>query len=138
MDYWYRIIFADSTGDTSVPTTPVQNVTGGTVPTVSAYTEVAELTRVLGFTSAPSPEQTVAMQRVIEAASAWIDSYLAPGAPYFPAPYPALVIQVNLERAVEHWKQEQSPFGLIAMGGETAPAFAARNSWRRTPKRCCR
>ena len=47
LDYWYRIIFADSTGDTSVPTTPVQNVTGGTVPTVSQYVETAELARVL-------------------------------------------------------------------------------------------
>ena len=133
LDYWYRIIFADATGDTSVPTTPVQNVTGGTVPTVSQYVEAAELARVLAVRQAASSAdaaQTVAMQRVIEAASAWIDSYLAPEAPYFP-PYPALVVSACLDIANDMWKQEQSPFGVVVLGGEQGVAYPTRNAYRR-------
>jgi hypothetical protein len=130
IDYWYRIIWADATGDTSVPTTPVQNVAGGSAPpTVVAYATVDELARILQLSS-PSAAQTVAMQRCLDAAAAEIDSYLAPVAPYYP-PYPPLVVQVNLERAVDHWKAEQSPFGIVALGGESPPSYTGRNSWRR-------
>lgn len=130
VDYWYRIVWADGTGDTSVPTTPVQNIAGGAVPPVTvAYADVTELARILQLSS-PSAAQTVAMQRCLDAAAAEIDSYLAPAAPYYP-PYPPLVIQVNLERAVDHWKSEQSPFGIVAMGGEAPPSYTGRNSWRR-------
>jgi hypothetical protein len=38
---------------------------------------------------------------------------------------------VNLERAVDHWKAEQSPFGIVALGGESPPSYSGRNSWRR-------
>jgi hypothetical protein len=69
-------------------------------------------------------------RRVLDAAAAEIDSYLGPAAP-FEEPYPALVVEVNLERAVEHWKQEQSPFGIVVLGGETAPSYSSRSSWRR-------
>jgi hypothetical protein len=129
IDYWYRVVFADATGDTSVPTTPVQNIAGGSVPTVSQYVDVVELARVLQLQSA-TPAQATAMLRAINASSAEIDSYLAPDAPFFP-PYPALVVQVCLERAVYHWKAEQSPFGIVALGGEAPPGYTGRNSWRR-------
>lgn len=130
VDYWYRIEWADGTGDTSVPTTPVQNVAGGTaLPVTVAYATVAELARILQLTT-PSAEQTLALQRCLDAAAVEIDSYLAPAAPYFP-PYPPLVVQVNLERATEHWRQEQSPFGILNLGGETGPTYTSRSSWRR-------
>lgn len=130
IDYWYQIVFADADGDTAQPTTPVQNIAGGgPLPTVVAYATTAELARVLQLTS-PTAAQTVALQRCLDAAATEIDSYLAPDTPYT-APYPALVVQVNLERAVEHWKQEQSPFGIVVLGGETAPGYTSRNSWRR-------
>jgi hypothetical protein len=129
VELWYRVVFADADGDTSQPTTPVQNVAGSTGPPVVAYATTTELARVLQLSS-PTPAQTVALQRCLDAAATEIDSYLAPDAPYF-APYPALVVQVNLERAVEHWKQEQSPFGIVVLGGETAPGYTSRNSWRR-------
>ena len=40
----------------------------------------------------------------------------------------ALAAEVNLERAVEHWRQQESPFGLIglgcgAAGGADGPGF---------------
>ena len=130
MDYWYRIVFVDATGDTSVPTTPVQNVAGGYVPVVSRYVDTAELARVLNLT-APTAAQTVAMERAIEAASRGDRRLPRPPPAPTCSPYPALVTQVCLERAVEHWKQEQSPFGLVNMGGDSLPAFTSRNSWRR-------
>lgn len=129
LDYWYRVVFADSTGDTSVPTTPVQNVAGGSVPTISQYVDVVELARVLQL-QAGTPAQAAAMLRVIQAASAQIDSYLAPAAPYFP-PYPALVVSACLDIAVDLWKQEQSPFGVVVLGGEAGIAYPTRNAWRR-------
>jgi hypothetical protein len=30
----------------------------------------------------------------------------------------SLAEEVNLERAVEHWRQEESPFGLVGLGAE--------------------
>lgn len=131
LDYWYRVIFADATGDISQPTLPVQNSAVAAVPAVSAYASVDELARILQLTSPlPTAAQIVALQRCLDAAALEIDSYLAPTAPFYP-PYPALVVEVNLERAVEHWKQEQSPFGIIVLGGESAPSYSSRNSWRR-------
>ena len=94
-----------------------------------AYADVTELARILQLAT-PTVAQQTAMQRVLDAAAAEIDSYLAPAAPYT-APFPDLVVQVNLERAVEHWKQEQSPFGIVLLGGETPPSYTSRSSWRR-------
>lgn len=127
-DMWYRVVFADADGDTTVPTTPVQHVATTAVPSVG-YSTVTELMRILQLSS-PTAAQLEAGQRALDAAATEIDSYLAPDAPYA-EPFPALVVQVNLERAVEHWKTEQSPFGIIVMGGDTAPGYTSRNSWRR-------
>jgi hypothetical protein len=98
-------------------------------PPVTAYATVDELARILQL-GTPSAAQLEALQRVLDAAALEIDEYLARPAP-FAAPYPALVVEVNLERAVDHWKAEQSPFGIIALGGEAPPSYSGRNSWRR-------
>ena len=81
-----------------------------------AYASVAELQELLRL-SAPTAIQTTALQRVLDAAAEEIDwelgySLAAPA----PSPPPPLVIEVNLERAVEHWRQAQSPFGVIGPG----------------------
>jgi hypothetical protein len=94
-----------------------------------AYATADELARILQLSS-PSAAQTVALDRVLEAAATEIDAYLALTVPLV-APYPDLVVEVNLERAVDHWKMEQSPFGIIATGGEAPPSYTSRNSWRR-------
>jgi hypothetical protein len=98
-------------------------------PPVTAYAAVDELARILQLTN-PSVAQEVALQRVLDAAALEIDEYLARTAP-FTAPYPALVISVNLDRAADLWKSEQSPYGIVNLGGETAPAYPSRNSFRR-------
>lgn len=94
-----------------------------------AYAAVEELARILQL-GTPSAAQTEALQRVLDAAATEIDSYLALTVP-LAEPYPALVTEVNLERAVDHWKAEQSPFGIVALGGEAPPSYTSRNSWRR-------
>jgi hypothetical protein len=94
-----------------------------------AYASTAELARILQIQS-PSPAQETALGRVLEAAALEIDKYLGLLEPLADPP-PALVVEVNLERAVEHWKQEQSPFGIVVLGGELPPGHAGQNAWRR-------
>jgi len=133
-EYWYRIRFADATGDTSQPTSPVQNITGATIPTVTAYGTIAELARRLKITS-PTVAQTEAMQLCLDPAAQEINWELDGTAVWTPPPstppYPPLVVEVNYERAVEHWQQGQSPFGIIGLGGDVLPVVAARDSWYR-------
>jgi hypothetical protein len=94
-----------------------------------AYAEVAELARILQI-GTPSAAQSEALQRVLDAAATEIDSYLGRAEP-MPDPPPALVVEVNLERGAEHWKQEQSPFGFVILGGESPPGMASRDSFKR-------
>lgn len=95
-----------------------------------AYGTATELARIL-LLSSPSAAQTTALQRVLDAATIEIDSYLGRAEPFPPDAIPELVTQVAYERAAEHWKTEQSPFGIVATGGESPPAVAARNAWTR-------
>lgn len=98
---------------------------------MSAYAGTAELARVLRL-RAPTAEQAAAMDRVLEAAATEIDDEL--GVSYAgtagTAGTPALVVEVNLERAVEHWQQQESPFGVIGLG-DAVPTMTARDSWER-------
>src|SRR5215471_7940486 len=92
-----------------------------------AYTTVDELARVLRLRQ-PSEAQGAAMQRVLDTAAgeinrcigtAWgsADAASWPDTPDVPdALAAALVTEVNLERAVEHWQQQESPFGVIGLG----------------------
>jgi hypothetical protein len=96
-----------------------------------SYATVAELQELLRI-PAPTPTQTTAMTRVLDAAAQEIDWELGySAASPAPDPAPPLVVEVNLERATEHWKQSYSPFGVIAIGPETEPIVAARDSWYR-------
>lgn len=94
-----------------------------------AYAEAAELARILLIPN-PTPAQEEAFARVLEAAALEIDSYLGRSEPFGDS-VPSLVVEVNLERAVEHWKQEQSPFGIVVLGGDLPPGHAGANAWRR-------
>jgi hypothetical protein len=105
-----------------------------------AYTDTDELARVLRLRS-PTEAQGTAMQRVLDSAAIEIDFECFGGsvdpvagtispAGSFGTPYPALAVEVNLERAVEHWRQQESPFGVIGLN-ETVPIMTARDSWDR-------
>jgi len=95
------------------------------------YADITELQMLLRLES-PTAMQTAAMNRVLAAAAEEIDWELGytvdtPA----PDPPPPLVVEVNLERAVEHWKQSYSPFGIIGLGAESVSIVAARDSWYR-------
>jgi len=106
-----------------------------------AYIEVDELARVLRL-RLPSEAQGTAMQRVLDTAAgeinreigtSWPDAGSAswPDTPDVPDPLAsALIVEVNLERAVEHWQQQESPFGVIGLG-EAVPTVTAKDSWDR-------
>ena len=126
-ELWYRIVFADSTGDTLTPTVPVQNV-----PSPTPYATVDELARILKIRT-PSAEQTAAMERVLLAAAGEIDAEVdrsdeQGGLSGWEL---SLAAEVNLERAVEHWRQQEAPFGLIGLGPELPAERTARDSWDR-------
>lgn len=126
INLWYRLIFRDVSGDEEQPTTPVQNVV------FSAYASVLELARILKI-RAPTDEQEAGMRRVLTAAAGEINSEIDLAADeYLEGWQLALAAQVNLERAVEHWRQQEAPFGLLAIEGALGPAErTARDSFAR-------
>ena len=125
---WYRIVFLDATGDVGLPTFPVQNVADDR-PVYASVSELAELLRV----SASARHNS--LMRVLKTAADEIDhevgtaDIVGVSLPY--SNPPPVAREVNLERAVEHWKQEQSPFGVIGIGGEFGATYTARDSWDR-------
>lgn len=126
-ELWYRIVFADADGDIGQPTYPVQN----TLNPRPVYASVPELANILRVNAS---QRHAALLRALEAAAMEIDSEIGT-ADIFGAtlPYtapPALVSEVNLERAVEHWKQMQSPYGIVGLGDDVA-MYTARDTWDR-------
>lgn len=122
---WYRIVFVDGTGDESLPTEPIQNATAGT-----PYATVTELSRILKI-AAPSAKQTDAMRRVLAMAAGEIDSELdrATTDDALAGWQLALVEEVNLERAVELWRE--TPFGILGIDSDLGATHTARNTWER-------
>lgn len=98
-----------------------------------AYGTTTELARRLKITN-PSVAVTDALQLALDAAAAEIDWALE-GATDWPPPdpddAPALVVEVNYERAVEHWQQGQMPGGVIGLGGDALPIVMPRNTFYR-------
>ena len=72
--------------------------------------------------------------RVLKAAAHEIDSEIGTAditgtvLPY--SNPPDIAREVNIERAVEHWQQMQSPFGIIGLG-DMGATYTARDSWDR-------
>lgn len=126
-DLWYRLTFYDANGDFGLPTFPVQN-TADDRPIYGSVTELAQILKVR------ASDRAAALRRVLESASIEIDSEIGTAditgteVPYG-AP-PALVVEVCLERAVEHWKQEQQPWGIVGLG-DLAAAYTPRDTWDR-------
>jgi hypothetical protein len=126
-DLWYKVRFLDSFAGTSEYSDPVQNVSEDISAT--PYATVEELARHLSIRS-PTTDQEAILERVLTAAAFEIDAELGRyGA--FGSPYPDLVVQVNIERAEEHWRQLEAPFGLIALGVDVPAERTGQNSWER-------
>lgn len=126
----YTIVWDDGAvtpGRLSVQELIVTTAARVTTPrTGGAYATLTELKLILRITDTERDDD---LQRVLDAAADEIDAELGLTEPYTDAP--AIAAQVNLERAVEHWKQQQSPFGLIGLQGEGGAAFASSDSWNR-------
>jgi hypothetical protein len=95
-----------------------------------SYATVEQLQSALRIES-PTAVQLDGMQRALDEAAAEIDWDLNVVNYPLPDPPPPLVVGVNLDRAVEHWRQSFSPFGVIGVGAESEPIITARDSWRR-------
>lgn len=124
---WYRVVFADLTGDTLQATAAVQNTPTPPTP----YATVAELARLLKVNAATYAEQ---LSEVLTAAAGEIDSELGlfedDADPLSEDWQLSLAAQVNLERAAEHWHQRQVSFGIIGLDTE-GPVRLARDTWDR-------
>lgn len=98
---------------------------------MTAYAGTAELAQILHLRT-PTAEQLGGLQRVLDAASYEInDECHGDGTVEFGTPFPALAVEVCIERAVEHWQQQQSAFGIVALGAEAIPVTTARDTWGR-------
>lgn len=126
-ELWYRIVFVDTTLATGLPTVPIQNVEDDR----AIYAAVSELALLLRVDASQRHDSLV---RVLKSAADEIDHEIGTvDINGVELPYsnpPAIAREVNLERAVEHWKQEQSPFGVIGLGDDLA-MYTTRDSWDR-------
>lgn len=97
-----------------------------------AYITTTELAAVLKIRT-PTAEQEVELQRVIDATTVEIDAEMnrADDAAALTADQTALIEEVALERATEHWAARNSPFGLLAVGVDVPAERTARDSWER-------
>lgn len=120
---WYRVVFQDDDGNQSDATSPFQE---GVFAFAAADT--TELARILKITS-PTPAQTAAMQRVLDAASGEVLAEIGADTT-LESWQQQLATEVCLERAVEHWQQQEIAFGLIGIGTEF-PTRIARDTWER-------
>lgn len=126
-EQWYRVVFLDAAVATGLPTFPIQNIEDDR----PVYASVAELANLLRVSASDRHDS---LMRVLKAAADEIDTEIGTADINGAAtPYsnpPALAREVNIERAVEHWKQMQAPFGIVGLGDDVAQ-YTARDSWDR-------
>jgi len=122
---WYRILWVDGSGDTSLPTVPGQNTTGVVPGGVTPYATAAELAAVLKVSAVT---YATALDQVLEAAALEINAEV--GRTDLAGSELPLAAQVNIERAVEHWHARPVGFGIVGLDSE-APIRLASDSWNR-------
>lgn len=127
-EQWYRIIFLDAAVATGQPTFPIQNVPDDR----PVYASVAELATLLRVSANDKHNQ---LMRVLKSAAIEIDEEIGTADIFGGTlPYsnpPAVAREVNLERAVEHWRQSYSPFGIVGLGDDGTGLYTAKDSWDR-------
>lgn len=123
---WYRVVFVDADGDEALPTQPLYNEAASTT-----YASVDELKRILFKNATATSAQRVAMHRVLVAAAGEIDAELGRGTATPLSGWElSLAAEVNLERAVEHWQQQELPWGVIGLG-DAGAIRTATDTWKR-------
>ena len=126
---WYRIVFLDAALATGLPTFPIQNVEDDR----PIYAPVSDLALLLNVDATARHNS---LMRVLKSASDEIDSEIGGAADINgdTIPYsnpPSIARSVCLDRAVEHWRQEHSPFGLVNMGEVAGAMYVSRDTWDR-------
>ncbi len=118
---WIRVIWIDADANQSEPSDPV-------LPEEDtvAYADAAELAAILKVNPTSNAD---ALDRVLLAAAGEINAET--GRTDLAGWEIALATEVNLERAVEHWQQMKSPFGIVGLGVEIGPAHTATDTWNR-------
>jgi hypothetical protein len=96
-----------------------------------SYTLVEDVTELAAILKVNATTNADALDRVLLAAAGEIDAEI--GRTDLAGWEVALAAEVNLERAVEHWQQLKSPFGIIGLGGAEllGATHIARDSWDR-------
>lgn len=127
-EQWYQLVFVDADASTGLPTFPIQNVADDR----PVYASTSELALLLKVNETARHES---LMRVLKTAADEIDSEIGvTDIDGNTTPYsnpPAVAREVNLERAVEHWQQMQSPWGMVGLGSDVGVAFTSRNTWER-------
>jgi hypothetical protein len=129
----YALIYDDGSLDPGHTATEELEVTSSIGDPFSGdtYADTDELFRVLKIRN-PTPAQVLAGERVLAAATLEIDRELGreDDDPIVGAEV-SLAQAVCIDRAVEHWRQEESPWGLVGLGVDGAGSFVARDTWAR-------
>jgi hypothetical protein len=125
-ELWYRIVFLDADASTGLPTIPVQNVEDDE----PAFAPVGELYPILNIRT-PTDSQQAKAHRLM-AAAAWeirnevdlaADVTLDAGAL-------TMCAMVNLGRAAELWKQEETQLGIM-LGIDQGSVYVGTDTWKR-------
>jgi hypothetical protein len=96
-----------------------------------AYAEATELARILKIRT-PSADQTAAMERLLDAATAEIDLEIDLAADsVLSAEQTAIAESVCLQRASELWFFEEVPHGVAGIGSEMGATHLASDSWKK-------
>jgi hypothetical protein len=93
------------------------------------YTTTEELARILKIT--PTEAQELALVRVLTMAMVEIDAEidLADDATALTSDQLELAAEVNLERAVELWRD--TPWGIVGIDSDIGATHTSRNTWER-------
>jgi hypothetical protein len=134
----YTLLYDDDGGTLAIGHTATEDLTVSSsfpddIVSGDAYVTTDELFRVLKIRQ-PTTEQETAAQRVLVAAAGEINAEIAAeeDADDLTGWQLALAQEVNLDRAVEHWRQQEAPFGILGFGNEAAvPGYIARDTWER-------
>jgi hypothetical protein len=130
----YAIVYDDDAGVAAPGHTATEDLeitsSSGDPFVGDTYVDVDELFRILKIRT-PSAEQTVAGERVLATATWEIDREVdrADGDPIAGAEVDLAQV-VCLERAVEHWRQQEASWGLVTIDAGITERIA-RNTWER-------
>ncbi len=123
---WYRIVWADASAGTSLPTAPTIDLGLGVTPFATA----TELFRVLKVRQ-PSQDQTDAADGYLLTAAVEIMSEIDLTDMELSEGEVAVCKSVNLDRAADLWRHTESAPGILGIVDESVAAPPGRYSWAR-------